>query len=169
MTEQDQASVESTEAETETTSENAFGLPDDHPAMKHIKQLRTENGSVRTKNSKINEELKEKAKKWEEYEMSQKTEVERLAEEKSRLEEQLKSLESENVRKTIMTEFKLDADLEEYLTGDADQMRAKAKKLAEKLKSESAPDLFAGNRGKPVVKDDKNPGADFIAGWARLK
>lgn len=150
-------------AETNKPDMNTnFNLPNDHPAMKELAKVRREAGSARTE---VNA-FKEKAVQWDEYQASQKTDLERLTEENVSLKDKVTVLETETMRQTIANEFKLDAELAELLTGNDEQMRSKAKVLAEKFANTGNPsttDLLAGNRGNPVTATSTKGGA-FLMG-----
>lgn len=140
-----------------------FKLPLDHPAIKELEKTRKEAAGRRVENAMTQEELAEKAKQWDEYKRSQMTEIEKERAEKDKLKEQLQSLKAESLRNKLLNEFKLDAEFASLLMGDENQMRATAKLLAEKM-GERMPDLglLGGERGKPVVKKQDNPGARWL-------
>lgn len=171
MTEQDQVSLVTEETVTEINPN--FDLPVDHPALKALEKVRREAADKRDKLNKERDASAEKAKLWDEYQVSQKTELERLADERTALQSKLSELETDAVRQKILNEFKLDAEDEEFLTGTADEMRSKAEKLAkragrqETLKVSPGDFLLAGNRGTPVVpnEDARSAGAKFLDGW----
>lgn len=162
------------EGSEESESSNAFGLPDDHPAMKELAKVRREAASRREQRNQLSSELEEKAKKWEEYENSQKTEIQLAKEKAATLESQLQELRDKDHRrelaKDIMKEFELDADLQEVLVGDEDQMRAIAEKLAKKLKDKkpSSGDFLGGSRGNPVY-GQKGEAPSAGANWLRTQ
>lgn len=169
MTEQAQEVQKPEEANVETKVETddglhpIFKLPLDHPAIKELEKTRKEAAGRRVENAMTQEQLAEKAKQWDDYKRSQMTEMEKVAEEKEKLKEELQSLKAENLRNKLLNEFKLDAEFASLLIGDENQMRATAKLLAEKM-GERMPDLglLGGDRGKPVVKKDHNPGARWL-------
>lgn len=140
-----------------------FKLPLDHPAIKELEKTRKEAAGNRVKSAMTQEEMAEKAKQWDEYKRSQMTEMEKVAEEKAKLQEELQSLKAENLRNKLLNEFKLDAEFASLLIGDENQMRATAKLLSEKM-GERMPDLglLGGDRGKPVVKQEKSSGARWL-------
>lgn len=160
------------EAETTATPEttNAFGLPDDHPAIKELAKVRREAAASREQKNTVRSELQEKAKRWEEYEQSQKTEIERATEKAATLETQLQDLRTKDLRREIADEYKLDADLRELLSGDEDQMKSMAEKLSEKFKTHepaNSGSFLGGQRGNPVIPEerDRHPGAKFLETW----
>lgn len=124
-------------------------------ALKEIEKLRKENAAKRVKNKDTETELEE-FRQWKE---SQKTEVERLLEAKESAERELKTLRAESLRNQIAAEVNLDPDLYEFVTGaDAEEMRAKATKLASKAKTREAnspESLHAGNRGTYIAGSNK--------------
>lgn len=170
MTEQGPEPQEQGETETVTPTDtppaNAFGLPDDHPAMKELSRVRREAAGRREEKNKVEQTLAEKAKKWEEYEESRKTELQKAEEKAKALESELEELRTEKTRQKIADEFELDADLRALLVGDEKQMKAMAKILSEKFEAANpnADSFLGGARGKPVTKDGNSgdPGKDFL-------
>lgn len=171
MTEPDQVSQVTEETPVEINPN--FDLPVNHPALKALEKVRQEAASKRDTLNKERAAAEDKAKLWDEYQNSQKTEMERLAEERSALQSKLSELETGVTRQKILNEFKLDAEDEEFLTGTEDEMRSKAEKLAKRVaqKEEKVPTgadfLMAGTRGTPVMQDTdaRSAGANFLDGW----
>lgn len=173
MTEQDQVS-EVTEVPAEEATPDVhptFNLPMDHPLILELGKVRREAASTRDKKNKAQDELAEKARLWEEHENSQKTEMQRLAEAKQELETKLSLVETDRLRQKIMNEFKLDAEDEEFITGNEEEMRSKAEKLSKRKPVVETPvtgaDTFlAGNRGTPVKSNgNESDGARFLKSW----
>lgn len=136
------------------TSKNS-SIGDLETALKEIEKLRKENAAKRVKNKETESELEE-FRKWKD---SQKTELERLQEAKEAAEKELVKLRREGLRNSIGAEFKLDPDLYEFITGaDEEEMRARAEKLAGKVKLPEAAgpqSTYAGNRGTYVAGSNK--------------
>ena len=122
-------------------------------ALAELKRVRAEAASRRI----ANRELEEKAKRWEEYEESQKTELQKLQDTLAAKEAALKDYELEKEKRGLIKEFGLEDDDIDLLTGsDVESNRNIAEKLKaknEKIKNSSSSrpaDLLAGNRGAPV-------------------
>lgn len=114
-------------------------------ALKELKKVRTEAASRRVKNK----EAEEKAAKWEEYVNSQKTELQRLADEKATLAEELKTERFERQKAQIVAEFRLSEEDAALLKGDVKEMKALAARLANAAGNAGGkPDFYAGQRGK---------------------
>jgi hypothetical protein len=121
-------------------------ISDIEEAKKYIKKLRTEARNRRLKNK----DLEEQARKWKEYEDSQKTEFQRLQETAAQLQAALEAEKVERLRKDIVIETGLDPDLAELLVGSEKEMRAIAKRLVAKTSKKTA-DFYAGHRGRRVT------------------
>jgi len=130
-------------------------------ALKELDKVRKE-AAARRVQSKENEE---KASKWEEHVRSQKTDLERLTEDKEKLAEEAKNLRLENLRNSVAIKTGLDPELVEFLTGETeDELTAKAKKLIAKSAKPAKPaDFFAGQRGTAVGKDLNESINDWFA------
>lgn len=116
-----------------------------------LKRVRNEAASRRIELK----ELKTKADKWEEYQQSQKTELERLQETLAAREKALADYEFEKTKRSVAKEFELDDEDIDLLTGsDEDSIRKQAERLKARLgkaQPTSRPaDLLAGSRGNPV-------------------
>lgn len=134
-----------------------------------LKRVRQEAASRRI----AERELKEKAKAWEEYQESQKTELQKLQEALAEKEKALSTIALEKEKLGLIKEFELDDDDLDLLTGaDVEANR----KIAERLKAKNdkikgqndagsrrPADLLAGNRGAPVGSTN-NDFNDTLAG-----
>ena len=131
-------------------------------ALKVINKLNNENASRRIKAK----EIEDKAKKWEEYVESQKTELEKLTESNATLAKENEALKVGSLRERIAQEEKVPADLMEFLSGDDEQtLRAAAKKLASVKPpgtQTTAVDFYAGQRGIPVAAPNKEGLNEFF-------
>lgn len=145
-------------------------------------QLRAELTKVRKENAEKrirNRELEEKAKKWEDYELSQKTELEKLQAELADREKKLVETAREKTINALARKYKLEDDDLEFLTGsDEAALETQAEKLAKKLgrgQEKEEPkrrpaDLLAGNRGTAVGSANNGNTFsmdEFIRGSAR--
>jgi len=121
-----------------------------------LKRVRQEAASRRI----ANRELEEQAKKWREYEESQKTELQKLQEALAEREQKLTSYELKEKKLGLIDEFGLEKDDLDLLTGSdeasnrkiAETLKARYEKLGGKTNppSNRPADLLAGNRGTPV-------------------
>jgi hypothetical protein len=135
-------------------------------------QLRAELTKVRKEAADRRIKLREaedKAKKWSEYEESQKTELQKLQEAVAERDKKLAEREAEVTRAKIAREFNVSDDDLDLLVGDEENMKRLAKRLG---KSDEAPrnpaDLLAGNRGTPVGSSGNTFSMDdFIRGSAK--
>lgn len=134
-------------------------------------QLRAELTKVRKEAADRRIKLREaedKAKKWSEYEESQKSELQKLQEAVAERDKKLAEKEADVVRAKIARKHNVaDEDLD-LLVGDEANMERLAARLG---KSDEAPknpaDLLAGNRGTPVgSKGNTFSMDDFIRGSA---
>jgi len=119
-------------------------------ALKELAKVRAEAADRRIKNR----ELEDKAKKWQEYEESQKTELQKLQDAVAERDKRLADKELEVTRSKIAREFNVaDEDLD-LLVGDEANMKRLAERIG-KPKDSEAPkrpvDLLAGNRGTSVT------------------
>lgn len=123
-------------------------------------------------------DAEEKAKKWEEYEESQKTELEKLQAQLAEKDKKLAETAREKTIASLARKYHLEDDDLEFLTGsDEATLETQAEKLAKKLGRDQSQetqrrpaDLLAGNRGTAV--GSANSGNtfsmdDFIRGSAR--
>lgn len=153
------------EVETEEVEETAEEAPEDKPKdtslsaadkdelLKEITRLRKENAKRRTEGKQV----EEAAKKWQQHVDSQKTELEKLQDEKKELEDDLEKYKVAELQAQLAKEHGVDSDLAEFIVGsDLDEMTEKAKKLAAKStpKKTTAKDLRAGKTG--AVEMDSN-------------
>jgi hypothetical protein len=136
-----------------------------------LKRVRQEAASRRI----ANRELEEQAKKWREYEESQKTELQKLQEALAERDQKLSSYELKEVKLGLIDEFGLDKDDLDLLTGSdeasnrviAEKLKAKMEKLGSANASRPA-DLLAGNRGNPVGStNDTNSFDDMLRRMAQ--
>jgi hypothetical protein len=135
-----------------------------------LKSVRSEAASRRI----ANRELEAKAKQWEEYEDSQKTELQKLQDDLAKRDVELSEYRLGKLKHSVVKEFGLDSEDEELLTGsDEATIRKQAEKLKARLgkvtETTSRPaDLLAGSRGTPIGGSDaRNPIDDLIRGMAR--
>lgn len=141
---------------------NLRGLDEDD-YIQIIEKTRAEAANKRKQKTAAEEKLAEDAKKWQEHLDSQKSATEKLSDEAKQLKAELEQLRLEKLQRSIADEFELDPDLVEFVTGsDETEMRAKAKKLAEReTKVPGSRDLRGGNRGVPVTPKI-NVGGQFL-------
>lgn len=166
MSEEQNVAPEATEETTEVSAKRGTRIQDVETLQKELDKARAEAAKRRVDEKEL-KRLEEDASKWQEHLDSQKSELDRLKDEKKRLEKDLKAEKLEKLQVKIAHEYKLDADLMEFVTGsDEDEMRAKAEKLATRASKESSPDFYAGARGAPVVRKAKAGGA-FLESLAK--
>lgn len=118
-------------------------------ALAELAKVRREAAAKRI----ANRDLEEQAKKWKEYEESQKSELQKLQEAVAERDRQLAEKAAEVARAKIAREFNVaDEDLD-LLVGDEENMKRLAARLG-KPQEQGTPqrpaDLLAGNRGKPL-------------------
>lgn len=162
MSEEENAEVQETEETTET------GITTLEDALKALEKVRKEAGSRRIKNK----ELEEKAAKYDEFVQSQKTELERLTEGKSKAEAEVAELRERNLRNEVVLKTDLDPELAGLLHGTLDEMEATAKLLVAKggkrdpgTPKQGVTDFFAGQRGKRVAPAAETLDEYFIKMW----
>lgn len=131
-------------------------------ALKELAKVRAEAADRRIKNR----ELEDKAKKWQEYEDSQKTELEKLQAAVAERDKRLADKELEVTRSKIAREFNVaDEDLD-LLVGDETNMKRLAERIGKPKGTEEPKrpvDLLAGNRGTSVTgKSSSFSMDDFI-------
>jgi seryl-tRNA synthetase len=128
-----------------------------------VKRVRQEAAARRV----ANRELEEKAKKWSEYEESQKSELQKLQDQLAERDKAINDAKLEAKRALIAKEFNVaDEDLD-LLVGDEDNMKRLAARLGKKEEGTGTgtppSNLLAGNRGKPV-----GAGSNFsVDDWMR--
>lgn len=123
-----------------------------------LKKVRAEAASRRV----TNRELEENAKKWREYEESQKSELQKLQDAVADRDKRIAEKELEVTRTKIAKEYNVVDDDLDLLVGDEENMKRLAERLGNK-KSETRPlDLLAGNRGNPVGSADKKDSGSFM-------
>lgn len=128
-----------------------------------LRRVRNEAASRRI----TNRELEEKAKRWEEYEESQKSELQRLQDALAERDRKLSDYQLEQTKRTLVDEYGLDKDDLELLVGSdeesnrkiAERLKAKNEKIANATPSRPA-DLLAGNRGTPVGSTNNSVSGD---------
>lgn len=135
-------------------------------ALKELQKVRREAAEKRVKNK----ELEERARKWEQYEESQKSELQKLQEAVAERDKRIAETELEVTRARIAHEFNVaDEDLD-LLVGDEDNMKRLASRLGKKQEEtrQRPADLLAGNRGTAVGTSGNNFSMDdFIRGSIR--
>jgi hypothetical protein len=152
---------------TDQTQETPTTLSHEE-ALAELKRVRAEAASRRV----ANRELEENAKKWKEYEDSQKTELEKLQAQIAERDKALADKELEVRRTKIAKEFNVaDEDLD-LLVGDEENMKRLANRLGKKEETPSTDkrpaDLLAGKRGTPVGSSGNTFSMDnFIRGSVR--
>jgi hypothetical protein len=134
-----------------------------------LRKVRQEAASRRI----TNRELEDQAKKWQEYEESQKTELQKLQEALAERDKKLSAYQLERVKVDVVKEYGLDIEDAELLTGsDEATIRKQAEKLKTRLGSRQTEnnrpvDLLAGNRGTPIGSNGSGNFDDFIRKLAR--
>ncbi len=145
-------------ATTETSPESgqATGSQENGSQKLSYEQLESELSRVRHEAASRRVALREQeaaAKKWQEYEESQKTELQKLQDQLAEREKALAAKDNDILRNKIAREFNVaDEDLD-LLVGDEENMKRLATRLGQKSETPSntpPTDLLAGNRGKPV-------------------
>lgn len=132
------------------------GEPNQEPPKLSYEQMEAELKKVRNEAASRRIALREQeeaAKKWKEYEESQKTELQKLQESVAERDKRLAEKDQAILRSKIAREFNVvDEDLD-LLVGDEENMKRLAAKIG-KPKDSEAPrrpvDLLAGNRGTAV-------------------
>lgn len=136
-----------------------------------LKRVRQEAASRRI----ANRELEEQAKKWREYEESQKTELQKLQEALAERDQKLTTYQLKEKKLDLIKEFGLEDDDLALLTGSdeasnrqiAETLKARYEKLGSANNSRPA-DLLAGNRGNPVGStNDTNTFDDMLRRMAQ--
>lgn len=128
-----------------------------------LKKVRAEAASRRV----ALREQEEAAKKWTEYEESQKSELQKLQDAVAERDKRLAERDLEITRSKIAREFNVaDEDLD-LLVGDEASMKRLAEKLGKanaKVEPKRPVDLLAGNRGKPIGSPSGFSMDDLIRG-----
>lgn len=136
-----------------------------------LKRVRNEAASRRVQNREIKTqaqtELEEAARKWKEYEESQKTELQKLQDQLAERDRMLSEYSVNKLRGDVAKEFGLDSEDAELLTGsDEATIRKQAERLKTRLGTKNeAPrpvDLLAGTRGQPIGSQNDNANIDDI-------
>jgi hypothetical protein len=145
--------------ENTQTEENKPDVQVEEPKKLSYDEMEAELRKVRNEAAQrriSNRELEERAQKWQEYEESQKTELQKLQDALAEREQKLSAYQLKETKLDVAKEFGLDSEDAELLTGSDE---ATIRKQAEKLKARlgtvknDAPrpaDLLAGNRGAPI-------------------
>lgn len=142
-------------AENEVVENPGQEVPAGNEVELTPEQLKAELSKVRKEAAAkriANRELEEQARKWKEYEESQKTELQKLQDQLAEKERKLAEKDSEVARAKIAREFNVaDEDLD-LLVGDEENMKRLAARLGKKEEGGSPrpADLLAGNRGTPL-------------------
>lgn len=138
-------------------------------------QLRAELKKVRAEAASRRVALREQeeaAKKWREYEESQKTELQKLQDSLAEKDKILAQKELDVQRAKIAKQYNVaDEDLD-LLVGDEENMKRLAERLGTTKTQETAPrpvDLLAGNRGTPVGKGGEVTAENFMDALIRGK
>lgn len=129
--------------------------PANEPTKLSYEQMEAELKKVRQEAASRRVALREQeeaAKKWAEYEESQKTELQKLQDSVAERDKRLADKELEVTRAKIAKQFNVDDEDLDLLVGDEESMKRLASKLGKgEGKSNNSPlDLLAGNRGKPL-------------------
>jgi hypothetical protein len=144
--------------------------PGNEPAQKlSYEQMESELRKVRAEAASRRVALREQeeaAKKWSEYEESQKSELQKLQDAVAERDKRLEAKELEVTRAKIAREFEVDSEDLDLLVGDEENMKRLAARLGKKGQKSSAPDLLAGNRGTPVNKSGQST-TSFMDGLIR--
>lgn len=113
-------------------------------------------------------ELEIAAKKWSEYEESQKTELQKLQDQLAAKDKAIADKELEVSRSKIAREFNVAEEDLDLLVGDETNMKRLAARLGKKDDGNRPADLMAGNRGKPLGNSGNTFSMDdFIRGTAK--
>lgn len=153
--------TQNTETENKPTEKTKLSYEELEAELRNV---RNEAASRRI----ANRELEEKAKQWEEYQDSQKTELEKLQERLNKQDQDLAGYRMNDLKVSVAKEFGLDSEDAELLTGsDEATIRKQAEKLKARFgKSETntprPADLLAGNRGTPVGGNNSNSVDEMI-------
>lgn len=123
-------------------------------ALKELAKVRAEAAARRV----ANRDLEEKAKKWSEYEESQKTELQKLQDQLAERDKIAAEAKLEAAKIRIAKKHNVPDEDIDLLVGDEDSMERLAARLGSKESAgSSAPaTLLAGNRGKPVGSSGGN-------------
>lgn len=153
--------------------ENPGQEPGKEPAKLSYDELEAELKKVRSEAASRRVALREQeenAKKWREYEESQKTELEKLQGQIAERDKALADKELEVRRTKIAKQYNVSDDDLDLLVGDEENMKRLASRLGkeETPKNQRPADLLAGKRGTPVgSKDSGFSMDDFIRGSVR--
>jgi hypothetical protein len=154
-----------TETQENNTQENHDDLTPEQ-LRAELKKVRAEAASRRV----ALREQEEAAKKWREYEESQKTELQKLQDSLTEKDKLLAQKDLDVKRAKIAKQFNVaDEDLD-LLVGDEDNMKRLAERLGKTQETSTRPvDLLAGNRGNPIGRTDKENTASFMESMIRGK
>ncbi len=134
---------------TENSTENKLSY---EQLESELKKVRSEAASRRI----ALREQEEAAKKWAEYEESQKTELQKLQDQLAERDKALASKDVDILRTKIAKEFNVADDDLDLLVGDEENMKRLAAKIGKQETNSSPPPFFGGNRGKPVGKSGES-------------
>jgi hypothetical protein len=149
----------------ETPPQNDSGKLSYEQMEAELKRVRQEAASRRI----ALREQEEAAKKWSEYEESQKSELQKLQDRLAEKDKAIAEKELEVSRAKIAKQFNVaDEDLD-LLVGDEENMKRLAERLGKKEDAPTSPgNLLAGNRGKPIGNSGNTFSMeDFIRGSVR--
>lgn len=154
---QQQPSSKPAEAKPEATDWEAEALKWQALSRKHERQHLSALGF---KSKDEIDQLRETAKKYAEFEDTQKTELQRATERAQGFEQQLADLQATNARLMAAATHNIPPDLIDLLgSGSADEINARAEALAERLKATAPP---APAQQRPV--ESLTPGAATASG-----
>jgi seryl-tRNA synthetase len=159
----DEKTPETNAGVTTEGTESQTGSAESQETKLSYEQLEAEVKRVRQEAAQrriANRELEEKAKKWSEYEESQKTELQKLQDQLAERDRALAAKDSDIQRAKIAKQFNVaDEDLD-LLVGDEENMKRLAERLGKKEEGTGTgtppSNLLAGNRGKPVGSNGGN-------------
>ena len=120
-------------------------------------------------------EMEDKAKLWEEYQESQKTELQKLQEALEDSKSKLSNYQLGDKKRELLKEFGLEDDDFDLLTGSdeesnrliAEKLKAKNEKIKASQPSTRPLDLLAGNRGNPIGNTNPNSFDDVLRAMAK--
>lgn len=167
----DTVETEAPEVEAQETQENTdtgTTITDVDALQKELDKARRDAARYRTERN----DLKGNAEKWAEFEESQKSEIEKVAERNAALEAELTQVRAAQVRAEVIAQYGLTADDDLLLgDGDRDELVARAEKIAE-LRKKAAEAAVPPPSGAPRESlkggagDVDEPVDDaFPAGW----
>lgn len=149
---------------TEPQNDGATNTPEpqEPPAKLSYEQMETELKKVRSEAASrriANRDLEDQAKKWREYEESQKTELQKLQDAVAERDKRIADKELEVTRSKIARQFNVADEDVDLLVGDEENMKRLAERIGKSQETEppNRPvDLLAGNRGTSVTGRTSN-------------